>query len=162
MGALKLDWLGRWRNRRGQRGRPARPMLIASRDLPPLEGLGRTTLPRSPEPFSDSEMQFASRAAGRAAEERDMAPADIGVGPRVMRGADLRALLERFERDCMRHDAQIGRVMPGRPALRLVTAGMPVRQPAGGSTGDLLSPESDAALAAALDTLRKLSSLARR
>lgn len=159
MGALKLDWLGRWGGRR--RRRQARPILIASRDLPPIDGAGQLPLPRSPEPFSDDEMVFAHRAAERvgerAAEAREVVPIRRSMAGGIMRGADLKALLERFEQDCARHEAQFGRAMPGRPALRLVTAGMPARP-----ESEALTPEADAALAAALETLRKLSALARR
>lgn len=155
MGALKLDWLARWAGRR--RHRPVRRLLVASRDLPPIDAGEEDIkgLPRSPDPLSETELVFAYRAAGRMAQAREAMPMRRAAAPGLMLGKDLRSLLERFEQDCARHEA---RVMPGRPALRLVTAGMPVRE----SGTDMLTPEADAALVAALDTLRKLSALARR
>ena len=169
MAALTFNWLGRI----GGRRRTARVLapLVPSRDLP---------LPRSPEPMPDEVLVFAQQGAARrplhvvaeTVPEKDRAimPASVATG------ADLRAMLERFERAHRRRQALsqaaqartrlVDRLAAGKagaePSLRLVGAHAPL-SPAQAAAEEekRIDKAMDEALASALATLTRLSALAR-
>lgn len=154
MGALTFNWFGR----RDDAAMAPMP-LIASRDLP-AAGLA---LPRSPEPMPDEALIFAQSAARRAAD------ADEGAAavPAMATGADLRAMLERFERASRRKQALdnavqarariVERLAAGktgmRPALHLVGSG----RATAAAEERRIDAAMDEALASALVTLKRLS-----
>jgi len=122
---------------------------------------------------------FAQEAATRRrADPPAFVPEPASASPAlasIATGADLRALLERFERATRRrqaldHAAQArgrlverlaaGRAMPGeRPALRLVVGEGAARRQA--QDEQRIERAMDEALASALVTLRRLNALAR-
>lgn len=136
MGVLTFDWFGQ-DGRRRRRGAPVLVPLVPSRDLPPVDFDTRPVLPRSPEAMPDEALVFAQSAVRRAPE----GPGDEGGAftpvASIATGADLRAMLERFERAHDRRQAReqalqarsrlverlaAGRSVVSRPSLRLVGA----------------------------------------
>jgi len=185
MRVLAGQWLGRLGPRRRRTIAVPRP-LVASRDLPPPVGFGPSVLPRSPDPMPEEALVFAQEAATR---RRAAAPAS-GAEPMppapalssIATGADLRALLERFERTARRRQAldqaaqarsrlverlAAGRALPGvQPTLRLVSGAVDPRDRAGparrqAEDAQRIDRAMDEALVSALGTLRRLRALAR-
>ena len=166
MAAQKFNWLGKLGMRRGSAVTlvPQTP----HRDLP---------LPRSPEPMPDSALIFAQGATRpplRLVEKADQDVAPFPV-PSIANGADLRAMLERFEQSHRRRQAlsqaadarariveQLGAGKAATPSLRLV-------DPEDGLSRARLAAEDERriemameeALASALGTLKRLSALSR-
>jgi hypothetical protein len=183
-GSPRFDWMGRFGRRGGSEA--ARAPLIASRDLPSPHMPMQPQLPRSPEPMSDEALQFARDAARRPLPV-DMEPDTPVPGASIATGADLRAMLERFERSSRRRQAveqaahararlveglAAGKAnLPGKdatarqPALRVVREGNPAdaakleryRE----EEAARLDRAMDEAVASALVTLRRLSASAR-
>lgn len=161
MAALNFNWFGRL----GTRRRAAQTMPI--RDLP---------LPRSPEPMPDAALVFAQGAARtplRLVESGERNEAPSAMPASIATGADLRAMLERFEQSHRRRQALsqaadarsrlVGQLSAGKagavqPSLRLVAA-----QDALVAAEDerRIDRAMDEALESALGTLKRLSNLAR-
>lgn len=190
MRVLAGQWLGRFGPRRRRTMAVPRP-LVASRDLPPPVGFASSALPRSPEPMPEEALVFAQEAATRRRAPAPSCDAPSGnavPGPgspalsSIATGADLRALLERFERTTRRRQAldqgaqarnrlverlAAGRALPAiRPTLRLVSGAADTCDRV--STARRHAEEAqridramDEALVSALGTLRRLRALAR-
>ncbi len=184
--ALRLTWLDRFGGLR-RRSEAARPPIMASRDLPPLDPLTRLALPRSPDPMPDEALVFARGAALRAVEtnakdENETAPAPAPAPAlSIVEGADLRAMLERIEQSSRRREALdqsaqarariVERLSAGkaglgmRPPLQLVGGQkMPadaLRESHEAAHQAGLEQAMDEALASALGTLKQLSELPR-
>jgi hypothetical protein len=178
-GALRMNWLDRlggWR----RRSAVARPPIMASRDLPPLDPMTLVTLPRSPEALPDEALVFARGAARRVADSMPQPDEGIASGMplSIADGADLRALLDRVQQSSRRREAldqaahartriveQLSAGKAGaKPTLQLVGDQEPP-SPMDGTvprTGIDLDRALEEALASALGTLRQISALSKR
>lgn len=176
MAALTFNWLGRLGGRRRAPGAPV--PLMPSRDLPPVDGFTRLPMPRSPEPMPDEALVFAQGATRRAlhvVESPEAEDMPVPAASSIATGADLRAMLERFERAHRRRQALsqsaqarsriVERLSAGkaasRPALQIVGAGGLSSAQAAAEDERRIDAAMEEALASALVTLKRLSALAR-
>ncbi|MBO9574257.1 MAG: hypothetical protein J7494_00830 [Sphingobium sp.] len=172
MGTLTFGWFG-GQSRRRRRTAPVPVPLMPSRDLPPVDFETQPSLPRSPEAIPDEALVFAQSAARRAPEDDLDDNAAFMPAASIATGADLRAMLERFERAHRRRQVReqavqarsrlverlsAGRAATAGPTLRLVGADDAVLQ---ADEEKRIDQAMEEALASALTTLKRLSARTR-
>jgi hypothetical protein len=145
--ALKRNWLG-------MRRAPSRLLMPPVHDLPPVDPATGVALPRAPIALSDTELTFANHAAARAKMQNEAEELVAAQAPTQRAKARRQALAESAaaRRKVADHIAALDET------ARTLQAELPLE------SSTLVAPplhDMDAALAAALNTLRKFSEHAR-
>jgi hypothetical protein len=146
--ALKRNWLG-------LRRAPSLLLMPPIRDLPPVDAATGVALPRAPSALSDTELTFANHAAAKVKAQNETEDRAAEKAPAKRISARRQALAESAtaRRKVAEHIAALDET------ARALQAELPLE------ANTLVAPplhDMDAALAAALNTLRKFSEHARR
>jgi len=148
--ALKRNWLG-------MRRAPSRLLMPPVRDLPPVDPATGVALPRAPLALSDTELTFANHAAAARAKAQTDVEEELAAeqAPTPRASARRRALAE----SAIARRKVAERIAALDETARALQAELPLE------SSTLVAPplhDMDAALAAALNTLRKFSEHAHR